>query len=68
MCNNSVINLKIPSWGLTLPILGYGTSPVEEQVILSLCPPEEILLPEDTVRTMTVDYVRVWQRLEAEED
>lgn len=41
---------------------GYGTSPVKEQVILSLCVPEEIILPEDTVRTMTVDYVRVWQK------
>ena len=40
---------------------GYGTSPAEEQVILSLEPPPEFDIPADTVRTMTVDYVKVWQ-------
>ncbi|MBP1554510.1 MAG: glycoside hydrolase family 16 protein, partial [Oscillospiraceae bacterium] len=40
---------------------GYGTSPADEQVILSLEPSDEFKLPLDTVRTMTVDYVKIWQ-------
>ena len=45
---------------------GYGTSSAEEQVIFSLYPDENIGQPEDTVRTLTADYIRIWQIPEAD--
>ena len=41
---------------------GYGTSRVEEQVIFSMCCPNEITLDRSVKRSMYVDYLRIWQK------
>ena len=41
---------------------GYGTSPVEEEVILSLELNENFLIEPGIVRVMEVDRMRVWQK------
>ncbi|MBQ4290491.1 MAG: glycoside hydrolase family 16 protein, partial [Clostridia bacterium] len=46
---------------------GYGTSSVEEQVILSIELPPQISIRQDTVRKMTVESVEIWQKPAAEE-
>ena len=43
---------------------GHGVSHVPEQVILSLEVPERFDIGQDTVRTMYVDYLRIWQKPE----
>ncbi|MBO4797914.1 MAG: family 16 glycosylhydrolase, partial [Candidatus Methanomethylophilaceae archaeon] len=40
----------------------YGTSNVEEEVILSLETPNDFFYQPDEVRRMTVDFIRIWQK------
>ena len=41
---------------------GYGTSTVEEIVILSLEVPRDFSIKQDVIRKMYVDYLRIWQK------